>query len=127
MEDKVLKNLNTLEGEGATISDVVETDYAGKLNDIELKSLQEDLNGKQQDREQRGKFANRIFNLMCCYLGAVMIIVILKGAKVLALSDSVVNVLLTTTTANIIGIFMIVAKYLFYRQSQQNARGKVNG
>lgn len=127
MEDKVLKKLNTLEGEGATISDVVETDYAGKLNDIELKSLQEDLNGKQQDREQRGKFANRIFNLMCCYLGAVMIIVILKGAKVLALSDSVVNVLLTTTTANIIGIFMIVAKYLFYRQSQQNARGKVNG
>lgn len=127
MEDKVLKKLNTLEGEGATISDVVETDYAGKLNNIELKSLQEDLNGKQQDREQRGKFANRIFNLMCCYLGAVMIIVILKGAKVLALSDSVVNVLLTTTTANIIGIFMIVAKYLFYRQSQQNARGKVNG
>lgn len=123
----MLKKLNTLEGEGATISDVVETDYAGKLNNIELKSLQEDLNGKQQDREQRGKFANRIFNLMCCYLGAVMIIVILKGAKVLALSDSVVNVLLTTTTANIIGIFMIVAKYLFYRQSQQNARGKVNG
>lgn len=127
MEDKVLKKLNTLEGEGATISSAVETDYAGKLNDIELKNLQEDLNGKKQDREQRGKFAGRIFNLMCCYLGAVMIIVILKGAKVLALSDSVVNVLLTTTTANIIGIFMIVAKYLFYRQSQQNARGKVNG
>lgn len=62
--------------------------------------------------------AGRIFNLMCYYLGAVMIIVILKGAKVLALSDSVVNVLLTTTAANIIGIFMIVAKYLFYRQSQ---------
>ena len=127
MEDKVLKKLNTLEGEGATISSAVETDYAGKLNDIELKNLQEDLNGKKQDREQRGKFAGRIFNLMCCYLGAVMIIVILKGAKVLALSDSVVNVLLTTTAANIIGIFMIVAKYLFYRQSQQNARGKVNG
>lgn len=127
MEDKVLKKLNTLEGEEATISSAVETDYAGKLNDIELKNLQEDLNGKKQDREQRGKFAGRIFNLMCCYLGAVMIIVILKGAKVLALSDSVVNVLLTTTTANIIGIFMIVAKYLFYRQSQQNARGKVNG
>ena len=127
MEDKVLNKLNTLEGEGATIFDAIETDYAGKLNDIELKNLQEDLNGKKQDREQRGKFANRIFNLMCCYLGAVMIIVILKGAKVLALSDSVVNVLLTTTTANIIGIFMIVAKYLFYRQSQQNARGKVNG
>ena len=127
MEDKVLNKLNTLEGEGATIFDAIETDYAGKLNDIELKNLQEDLNGKKQDREQRGKFANRTFNLMCYYLGAVMIIVILKGAKVLALSDSVVNVLLTTTTANIIGIFMIVAKYLFYRQSQQNARGKVNG
>lgn len=124
MEDKVLNKLNTLEGEGATIFDAIETDYAGKLNDIELKNLQEDLNGKKQDREQRGKFAGRIFNLMCCYLGAVMIIVILKGAKVLALSDSVVNVLLTTTAANIIGIFMIVAKYLFYRQSQQNARGK---
>ena len=120
----MLNKLNTLEGEGATIFDAIETDYAGKLNDIELKNLQEDLNGKKQDREQRGKFAGRIFNLMCCYLGAVMIIVILKGAKVLALSDSVVNVLLTTTAANIIGIFMIVAKYLFYRQSQQNARGK---
>lgn len=124
MEDKVLNKLNTLEGEGATIFDAIETDYAGKRNDIELKNLQEDLNGKKQDREQRGKFAGRIFNLMCYYLGTVMIIVILKGAKVLALSDSVVNVLLTTTAANIIGIFMIVAKYLFYRQSQQNARGK---
>ncbi len=127
MEDKVLNKLNTLEGEGATIFDAIETDYAGKRNDIELKNLQEDLNGKKQDREQRGKFANSIFNFMCSYFGVVMLIVMLKGTKLLALSDSIVNVLLTTTTANIIGIFMIVAKYLFYRQSQQNARGKVNG
>lgn len=60
MEDKVLNKLNTLEGEGATIFDAIETDYAGKRNDIELKNLQEDLNGKS-------KTANNVASLQAAY------------------------------------------------------------
>lgn len=82
--------------------------------DIELDTLREDLEGKRQDRKQRGNFAVHIFILMCIYLALVLAIVVLKGFGILSLGDTVLNVLLTTTTANVIGIFIIVAKYLFH-------------
>lgn len=86
----------------------------GRREDIELDTLRENLEGKRQDRKQRGNFAVRIFNLMCIYLAVVLLIVTLKGFRVLDLDNTVLNVLLTTTTANVIGIFIIVAKYLFH-------------
>ena len=52
---------------------------------------------------------------MCCYLVIVLAIVILVGFGVIRLDNTVLNVLLTTTTANVIGIFIIVAKYLFHK------------
>ena len=45
----------------------------------------------------------------------VLTAVYLVGLGLMALNDIVLNVLLTTTTANVIGIFIIVAKYLFHR------------
>ena len=82
--------------------------------DLELETLKEELEGKRQDRKQRGNFAVCIFVLMCCYLAVVLVIIILKGIGLLSLENTVLNVLLTTTTANVIGIFIIVAKYLFH-------------
>lgn len=82
--------------------------------DLELETLKEELEGKRQDRKQRGKFAVCIFALMCCYLAVVLVIIRLKGIGLLSLENTVLNVLLTTTTANVIGIFIIVAKYLFH-------------
>lgn len=85
--------------------------------DIEIATLSEELESRKQDRKQRGKFAKDIFRLICFYLGTVFVIIILKGCDVLRLDNTIINVLLTTTTANVIGIFIIVAKYLFHHQS----------
>lgn len=106
-----LKKLSSLKG-NKTRSE--EKQIATK-DDIELENLREDLEGKRQDRLQRGNFAGRIFILMCVYLAVVLCIVVSKGLCWLLLDNTVINVLLTTTTANVIGIFIIVAKYLFHR------------
>ena len=82
---------------------------------IERATKLEEYNSKRQDRMQRGAFASRIFRLLCWYMGAVALLIILNGFSVFGfnLSDSVAITLLGTATANVISIFVIVAKYLF--------------
>lgn len=43
-----------------------------------------------------------------------LVILILSGCEVLEFSNGVIVSLLTTTTANVIGLFAVVAKYLFH-------------
>ncbi|WP_025799901.1 hypothetical protein [Hoylesella saccharolytica] len=114
-DDKLLNQIYSLMESGGTPSKSEEKRYVDTKAQIEIASLFEELVSKQQDRQQRGKFAGHIFILMCIYLALAIIIVMLKGCQLLTLSDIVTNVLLSTTTANVIGIFAIVAKYLFHR------------
>jgi hypothetical protein len=46
-----------------------------------------------------------------------MVIVFLSGLGVMSLSDNVLITLLTTTLADVIGVFIFVAKYLFHSKS----------
>lgn len=108
---KELERLSSLKGQNTR----KEEEQIATKDDIKLANLREDLEGKRQDRRQRGNFAGRIFILMCVYLAVVLCIVVSKGFCWLLLDNTVINVLLTTTTANVIGIFIIVAKYLFHR------------
>lgn len=75
----------------------------------------EEYKGKKQDREQRKDFAERIFSFLVVYMTVVCFILFLSGITVnhFFLSDTVLVTLLGTTTANVIGIFIVVAKYLF--------------
>lgn len=76
----------------------------------------EELESRKQDREQRKRYANYIFGFLCAYMVLVFIVLILSGFCDIrfCLSDSVIIALITTTTtANIIGIFIFVVKYLF--------------
>lgn len=100
-----------------------------KLNDIQIKLNQQDVFDREQDREQRRIFADKIFSLLCVYLLVVGLIVIGCGNQngAFHLSDSVLVVLITTTTANVIGIFILVVKYLFNpRSSDKNIVIKEN-
>lgn len=118
MENKVLNKLNTLGGKepsGASPSLSEEKEYTSTKAEMEIANLQEELDGKQQDRKQRKVFAQCIFGLVCAYLLVVLVVIFFVGFGLMTLSDIVLNVLLTTTTANVIGIFVIVAKYLFHR------------
>jgi hypothetical protein len=115
--------------------DVDEKSY---LQDIEQLHRKEDLAGKKQDREERKKYADKIFCLIAIWLISVLLILLLAGfgkdithsfswnngekTEVFTLhtgftlDNDVLIALLGGTTASVIGIFVIVANYLFPRR-----------
>lgn len=95
-------------------NDVSRLDIAGALDMLDLKFKQEELAGKKQDREQRRRFALNIFWVVVSYLALVLAILILNGFSLVKITDTVLITLLGTTTANVISLLVIVAKYLFH-------------
>lgn len=80
-----------------------------------IKQKNEDIASLKQDREQRKDFSNRIFVFMCLYMFVAIIIVFCCGFGWMKLDSTVLITLLTTTLADVIGVFTFVAKYLFHR------------
>lgn len=75
--------------------------------------------GDDQDRQQRKEFADKIFDFVRNYMLFVCVVLFLKGiTSQFYLSDSVIITLLGTTTANVIGILIIVVTYLFSRKKK---------
>ena len=75
--------------------------------------------GDTQDRLQRKEFAENIFKFTCYYMGFVIFIILLCGSpNSFNLSDTVLVTLLGTTTANVIGVLIIVVTYLFSRKKR---------
>jgi hypothetical protein len=67
---------------------------------------------------QRRNYARRTFWLTCSWIFLVILIVAasgldIKGWRLLKLSDAVIITLITTTTLNVFGFFLLVMKYLF--------------
>lgn len=75
----------------------------------------EELENRKQDRAQRKVYADNIFAFLSVYMAVVMILLWKCASQYNSfyLSDSVIIALITTTTANVIGIFVFVVKYLF--------------
>lgn len=80
-----------------------------------IERLNEEIEDLKQDRKQRKIFSYCIFGFMCMYMAASIVIVFLCGLGIMNLDVSVLITLLTTTLANVIGVFNFVAKYLFHR------------
>lgn len=83
--------------------------------DLRKKQLAND--GIMQDMGERKEYTHKIFVLICFWLVLVGILLIASGNGNLHYSDTVLITLLTTTTANVIGLFVFVAKYLFQIKS----------
>ena len=79
-----------------------------RIAELELKS-------REQDIEHREKYANRLFWFVAVWVGLMLIIVLLEGSELVPfdLSDTVLTTLIGATTANVLGLFAIVANYLF--------------
>ena len=77
----------------------------------------EELQGLQQDRQERKTYANRIYWLIVVWLGMLFVMLGIQGFKPLnfSIDDKVLITLITGTTVNVIGIFLVVANYLFPR------------
>lgn len=87
------------------------------IKQLKLKNekLSEEIKDKQQDREQRKAFADKIFNFVIWYLLAVFLLLFFTGSSMFkfTLSESILLALLGSTAISIIGVFNLVAKYLF--------------
>lgn len=81
-----------------------------QLQDEKIKDL-------QQDREQRKILSYALFGFMCLYMVAALVVVFLCGFLIMYLSDTILGILLTTTLADVIGIFSFVVKYLYHSKS----------
>lgn len=90
-----------------------ELDRALKAKEVEKQN--ESIKDLRQDREQRKTFSSRIFIFMCLYMFVAIVIVFMCGLGCMKLEESVLITLLTTTLANVIGVFNFVAKYLFHK------------
>lgn len=93
--------------------DVEENKPSPLLNNVDNVSLSEQIKRYTQDTKQRLFLAKWVVLTSSIWLGFVLLIVILVGSCVLILSDIVLNVLLATTTANVLGLAYIVLKGLF--------------
>lgn len=79
------------------------------------KLVNENIEDIQQNRIERKQYARWIFRFLVWYMAFVGFVLVLSGITVnhFFLSENVLLMLLGTTTANVIGIFIVVAKYLF--------------
>ncbi len=103
--------------ETATVSSEPDAQTKEELLDFEAQSKSLDLLDKQQDIDARKKYANKIFILISVWLGCMLVVVLLAGfggkCEWFKMADSVLIALITTTTGSVIGLFAIVANYLF--------------
>lgn len=91
-----------------------EEDYA---QDKEKKRIE--LEGLRQDIQERKKYADKIYKLIVFWLLAIFLLVLINGFcsafDLFSLSTAVMTTIVGGTTVNILGIFYIVANYLFHR------------
>lgn len=89
----------------------IQLDNAKKAND----KLEEENKDLRHDRDQRTLFSKLIFGLVTLWLAAVLAIVAVDGALVdtFVISETALTTLIGSTTASVLGLFLVVARYLF--------------
>lgn len=97
---------------------VAEHDHVDKELNNELKSEQIktwrhynqtlSINGTE-----RKKYAGYIFRLTCIWASLIFVLIFFQGFGFTKLSDKVIITLITSTTINFFGFFLLVTKYLF--------------
>ena len=82
----------------------VETDFIGLLTQSTYQTI-----------ERRRDFAPKFFKLALGWIGFIIVILLLQGFRLLGfqLSNSVVIAALGATTANVLGLLVIVARNVF--------------
>ena len=87
------------------------------------------LGGLSDYIAMRRRYGYWILILTSLWIIAVLVVVFMQGFSVkgFVLPDSVLMLLLGTTTANIIGLFIIVANYLFPKNARDLLDSSENG
>lgn len=110
MSEKVYISTDDISFEN--LGEFIENNNSSGYYDDVLKLLE--AKSKAQDIDMRKRYAEHIFTFVSLYMFGVFFILVLSGSpSSFKMSDTVLVTLLGTTTANVIGVLVIVAKYLF--------------
>lgn len=93
-----------------------------KVAELEQKNLKLEIDNRKQDKKLRKKYAKYTFWLIAAWLIGIFGIVIAVGRGYLMLPASVLNTMIGSTTIGILGLFGIVANYLFPRGRWRDKR-----
>lgn len=85
--------------------------------DLDLQERRIRLEGAAQDIRERRRYAGRVFWLVVFWLAGIFVLLLLEGffakSGYFHLGSSVLIAAIGGTTVNVIGIFIVVARYLF--------------
>ncbi len=103
--------------------------------ELRLVIVQKFVDQIEKNKDERVKYAKYTFVLTCCWLAAILIILVLAGiqsdykyyGRILKFNDRVLLALITTTTINVFGYFLLVMKFLFNKQEMMSIETIVNG
>lgn len=102
------------------LDDLLEDSEVGHINtneiDRESSLTKQEILDRNQDREERKKYAFRTFIFLSVFTGLILSIIILAGfSKITSfdLKEPVLIALITSSLASIVGIFILVMRYLF--------------
>ena len=82
---------------------------------FEIDSLRQKQRETEDLHDLRVDYTGNIFKLVCVWLACVIVCVTLSGFKLLgfSLSDAVLVAFITSTTINVVGLFIVVAKWMY--------------
>jgi hypothetical protein len=121
-DDPTEGSLLPLDSITSSVVDAVsnEPDFNTKLEQskIEIDHHKAQVENFRQDMGQRKKYAKYIFVLTCVWVLGVYALMLLQGfgyfwKYAFHLTDSIVLAAIGSTTANIVGVFLIVTRYFF--------------
>jgi hypothetical protein len=95
--------------------------------ELENQRLRDDLGRANDLHGERKGYANRLFWLIVAWLGVVIVFVFNSAytPETFAIHDNVLIAFITSTTVSVLGLFVVVAKWLF--PSPKDTDGKNGG
>lgn len=99
--------------------------YALEKKSLQMDALKEKLEGLIQDRTERKEVGRKLIRLVNWWLLGVFVLLFCHGIgsqpdgsqiPKFEIPEAVLNTLLVTTTANLIGLLYVIAKYLYHEK-----------
>jgi anaerobic C4-dicarboxylate transporter len=101
--------------------------YQRKARETSLQKKEHELEVERVMLKQRKRYAILLFGLSAVWLIFIGAFLVFAGIEKLKVADSVLIALVSTTTANVLGLFYIVARWLFPNKNiESRSKGEPN-